>query len=89
MLHCSDVIQLNHLHNPILGTKCDNLTNPANGTVWPQENLVFEDTVLWQCDAGFEYCPGCPTSYTAICNATGEWNMTAPPCQSKLLICIS
>ncbi len=73
--------------NPIffIGTSCSNLTDPANGYVTPQIDLVFEDTVVWTCASGYEYCPDCVTTYTAICNASGEWNMTAPACQSEFL----
>ena len=42
------------------------------------------DEITYTCESGFELNDG-TASQTHICNATGQWNMTAPTCQGIML----
>ena len=66
----------------LLGTSCDNLTDPLNGMVSNGIDRVFEDWANYSCDPGWEFLGGLSFIETQ-CNASGLWSVAKPTCQSE------
>ena len=60
---------------------CDNLTDPANGTVDHTAGTTFRQTATYSCDTGYNLVG----DSIRTCNATGQWSLSAPACERMLL----
>ena len=67
---------------PLTVVNCGALTNPANGQVSYTAGTTFGQTATYSCNVGYTLVG----SRTRTCQSTGEWSVSAPTCQGKLLL---
>ena len=60
---------------------CDNLTDPANGSVNHTSGTTFAQTATYSCNIGYNLVG----DSNRTCQDTGNWSGSAPTCQSMLL----
>ena len=60
---------------------CDNLTDPANGSVTHTSGTTFAQTATYSCNTGYNLVG----DSNRTCQATRMWSGSAPTCQSMLL----
>ena len=56
---------------------CGSLTDPANGRVDHTVGTSLGETATYSCNTGYNLVG----NSTRTCQATGEWNGSAPTCQ--------
>ena len=61
---------------------CGSLTDPANGQVNHNDGTTFGHTATYGCNTGYILVG----DSTRTCQATGNWNGSAPTCQGILCL---
>ena len=60
---------------------CDNLNDPADGSVTLTTGTTFGRTAIYSCNTGYNLVG----DSNRTCQATGNWSGSAPTCQGILL----
>ena len=58
---------------------------PANGEISTPDGTLFNAVIVYTCDEGFEFCPGCTQPITRECQLDATWSDSDPSCSGNAL----